>query len=247
MSSNKAHQAGSGTLKLSKRTVMLYRSRYDREAKATRQNYVAGFSRSATEVPPAFMHALKQVVRQPERRQAMLSRIEIEVLVPARQSAVRAARRQVRLTALAPIAEARRALGRAARCLETVEAGEELSQELEGLSEAYQNFERLQSLGASKVLDVDGAIAALSAACTALSNAVNGLPRGTTIQPETINAWQRSWYLHQDMLATATRRAALKRPAGWSRPSVRRQVEQGLAASEKSLPAPCTSRSQDSA
>jgi hypothetical protein len=217
---------------------MLYGSQYDREAKATRQTYVAGFSRSATEVPPAFMHALKQRVRQPERRQAMLSRIEIEVLVPARRLAIEVARRQMRLSALVPIAEARRALGRATRCLETVEPCAELSHELGSLSEAYQSFERSQSSSASKVLDVDGAIAALSAACTALTNAVNALPRGATIQPETINAWQRNWYLHQDMLATVTRRAALKRPAGWSRPSIRKQVEQGLAARSESVPAP---------
>lgn len=233
MTSKYASQAGSGTLKLSKRTVMLYRSQYDREAKATRQTYVAGFSRSATEVPQAFMNALKQVVRQPERRHAMLSRIEIEVLVPARQLALEAATRRVRLSALAPIAEARRALGRATRCLETMEPSAELHHELGGLREAYQNFERLQSLGAYVASDTDSAIAALSAACKTLSQAVQTLPRGTTIRPETVNAWQRSWYLHQDMLATVTSRAALKRPAGWSHPSVRAQVEQGRSDTDR--------------
>lgn len=231
MTSKNATRAGTGTLKVSRRTVMLYKSQYDREAKATRQTYVAGFSRSATEVPPAFMLALKQLVRQPERRQAMLSRIEIEVLVPAREQAIEGARRQARLYAVAPIAEARRALGRALRSLEDMEPSAELNGEVRGLREVYQTFERLQSSGASQVWDVDGAIAALSAACTALSNAVHTIPRGTTIQPQTIDAWQRSWYLYQDMLATVTRRAALKRPAGWSHPSMRAKVEQGLAAS----------------
>jgi hypothetical protein len=208
--------AGTGTLKLSKRTVMLYASTYEREVKATRQRYVAGFSRSATEIPPAFLTALHQLVKDPERRQALLERIDTEVLVPARRAAMDAERRRSHLLSLQPLSEARRALGRATRSLNDIEVSAELREEFRRLDIAYQALKGFEGQEAHKTLTIDDAIAAFTEACKGLSAAVQALPKRCALRPETVNAWQRSWYLHQDTLATATSRAALKRPAGWS-------------------------------
>jgi hypothetical protein len=209
---------------------MLYRSVYDRNAKATRQTYVIGFSRSATEIPATFMTALKQFIRDPMRRQSLLSRIETEVLVPARQSAIDAVQKQARLATLAPIAEARRALNRAAHCFASVAKGPELHHELAGLREAYQQLSHdTQSISVA-ACTIDSTISDLTHTCAALARAVQALPKRSVIAPETVNAWQRSWYAHQDMLAIVTSRAALKRPAGWSHPTYRALVEESKCA-----------------
>ena len=226
----KARSPGTGTLKLSRRTVMLYKSSYDREAKATRQTYVSGFSRSATEVPAAFLTALRQLVKDPQRRQEMLARIDNEVLQPAREASLETERRRTRLLALAPLAEARRTLGRAARALENIEPSSELVTELQGLQSAYQSLQLFEVSAASERLPLDEAIAAFASACRALSESVQSLSKRSALSTQTINAWQRSWYLHQDMFATATSRSALRRPAGWSNASVRKHVESGMDA-----------------
>jgi len=230
----KAGAPGTGTLKLSRRTVMLYASHYDREVKATRQTYVSGFSRSATEIPATFLTALRQLVKDPERRQEMLARIDTEVLVPAREASMESERRRRHLTALQPLSEARRALGRATRCLNGIESSTELQEEFRRLDSAYQALKGIEGQGASEESDMDEAIAAFASACKALSASVQALPKRCALRPDTVNAWQRSWYLHQDMLATATSRAALRRPAGWSSTSVRKQVEDGLDANRLS-------------
>lgn len=240
----KSRSSGTGTLKLSKRTVMLYKSSYDRESKATRQTYVAGFSRSATEIPPAFVTALRQLVRDPERRQEMLARIDTEVLVPAREASMEAERRRRYLTSLQPLSEARRALGRATRCLNGIESSAELQEEFRRLDGAYQALKGFEGQGASEELDMDEAIAAFASACKALSAAVQALPKRCALRPDTVNAWQRSWYLHQDMFATAASRTALRRPAGWSNAAVRKQVEDGLDANRLSAPKVGPKRSQ---
>lgn len=232
----KTAPAGTGTLKLSKRTVMLYASTYDRDIKATRQRYVAGFSRSATGIPPSFLTALRQVVKDPERRQAMLARIDTEVLVPARRAAVEAERRRSHLVSLQPLSEARRALGRATRCLNGIESSAELQEEFKRLDSAYQALKGFKGQEAHKAPTIDDAIAAFTEACKGLSASVQALPKRCTLRPETVNAWQRSWYLHQDTLATATSRAALRRPAGWSSATVRKHVEEGLDANGLSNP-----------
>lgn len=240
----KAGAPGTGTLKLSRRTVMLYESHYDREVKATRQIYVSGFSRSATEIPPAFLTALRQLVKDPERRQEMLARIDTEALVPAREASMEAERRRRHLTSLQPLSEARRALGRATRCLNGIESSAELQEELRRLDSAYQALKGFEGEGASEDLDMDEAVAAFASACKALSAAVQALPKRCALRPDTVNAWQRSWYLHQDMFATAASRTALRRPAGWSNAAVRKQVEDGLDANRLSAPKVGPKRSQ---
>lgn len=232
----KAGAPGTGTLKLSRRTVMLYESHYDREVKATRQTYVSGFSRSATEIPATFLTALRQLVKDPERRQEMLARIDTEVLVPAREASMEAERRRRHLTSLQPLLEARRALGRATRCLNGIESSAELQEEFRRLDIAYQALKGFEGQEAHKTQTIDDAIAAFAEACKGLSAAVQALPKRCALRPETVNAWQRSWYLHQDTLATATSRAALRRPAGWSSASVRKHVEEGLDANGLSNP-----------
>lgn len=223
---------GTGTLKLSARNVMLYRSEYDREARATRQTYVAGFSRSASQIPPAFLAALKKLVREPDRQQQMLSRIEIDVLVPARQRATDAAEHQARIAALAPLAEARRAVVRAARCAESQTTNPELNTELSKLREAFAIIGRVNPAAKMADSDVDAAIARLEAACAEVIRAVQALPKRAAISTATVNGWQRAWYSYQDMLAVATGRAALKRPAGWSDPSIRAAVVLGHDANQ---------------
>lgn len=228
-----AKRPGSATLKLSKRTVMLYESRYDRAAKATRQTYVAGFSRNATEIPAAFMKALARLTMTPERREQMLARIEAEVLAPARERAAEIERRRAQLAALAPVAAAGRAVGRAVRCLDEAEASPERDAALASLQDTCAGVAALQPHAPSpSPTDIDGAIAAFAGACAQLTAAVRALPKGAALKAATVNAWQRSWYVHQDMQAAVTSRAALKRPAGWSRPRVRALVEQGLDAHE---------------
>lgn len=240
----KAGAPGTGTLKLSRRTVMLYESHYDREVKATRQTYVSGFSRSATEIPPAFLTALRQLVKDPERRQEILTRIDTEVLVPAREASMEAERRRRHLVALQPLSEARRALGRATRCLNSIESSAELQEEFRRLDNAYRALKGFEGQGASEELDIDEAVAGFASACKVLSASVEALPKRCALRPETVNAWQRSWYLHQDMFATVTSRTALKRPAGWSSHSVRKQVEDGLDANRQSTAEVVPKRSQ---
>lgn len=235
MTQRKPSRAPTGTLKLSKRTVMLYASTYDRTVKATRQTYVAGFSRAATDVPAAFMSALRRIVRDPERREAMLARIELEVLIPARCLAIERQERQARLAALAPLMEARRVLHRAIGCAAGLARSKELELEASGLRALWREFEQQlperddehATQHATEHTDVDEAMGALCNAYKTLAQAVQALPRGASIDPSTVLAWQKSWYLHQDMLAAVTSRAALRRPAGWSSPAARARVEQG--------------------
>lgn len=239
MTQRNPSRAPTGTLKLSKRTVMLYTSTYDRTAKATRQTYVAGFSRSATDVPAAFMSALRRVVCDPERREAMLARIELEVLIPARCLAIERQERQARLAALTPLMEARRVLRRAIGCMAGLARSKELELEVGGLRAAWRELERqlperddeCATHHADEHTDLDGAMCALCNAYKTLAQAVQVLPRGASINSSTVLAWRKSWYLHQDMLAVVTSRAALRRPAGWSSPAARARVEQGGDAS----------------
>lgn len=226
---------GTGTLKLSARNVMLYRSEYDRKARATRQTYVAGFSRSASQIPPAFLATLKKLVCEPERQQQMLSRIETEVLVPARQRVTEAAERQARIAALAPLAEARRAVVRAARCAESQTTNPELNTELSKLREALAIIGRVNPTATTTDSDLDAAIAHLDAACAEVSRAVQALPKRAAISTTTVNCWQLAWYSYKDMLAVATGRAALKRPAGWSDPSIRAAVALGQDANHAAV------------
>ena len=239
MTQRKPSRAPTGTLKLSKRTVMLYASTYDRAVQATRQTYVAGFSRSATDVPAAFMRALRRIVSDPERREAMLARIELEVLIPARCLAIERQERQARLAALAPLMEARRVLRRAIGCTAGLARSKELEQEASSLRAVWCELEQLlpehvtervteRVVGhADEHTDLDEAMGALCNAYKTLARAVQALPRGASIDPSTVLAWRKSWYLHQDMLAALTSRAALCRPAGWSSPAARARVEQG--------------------
>jgi plasmid stabilization system protein ParE len=220
----------SSTLKISGRSVMLYRSEYDRAAKATRQRYLGGFSRGLTAIPSKFLRLLESQTQDPDKRQAMLARIEIEALEPARQRASEAEKRRENLKAIAPVIEARRAVTRAARCVESAADCAELSAELRELQQAYD-----QVLLARPIRDVsdDGALhvfEALGTACDEVVDVLQRLPRRATPTREAVNAWQRTWYQYQDMLSAVTRRSAFKRPAGWSDKGVRTMVESGVDA-----------------
>lgn len=225
--SRSRHSKSSATLKLSARSVMLYSCEYDRTSRATRQRYIAGFSRSATSVPHAFMSKLRAHVADAERRQAILETIESASLVPARRLAAERERRNANVAAVAPIAEARRALGRAARCVGSVVASVELSEELSRLDAAYAQFESMCPGGIATGDSVLDAFRKLAASCEEVIRAVQAMPRGAAPSAESVNAWQRSWYAYQDMLAAVTRRPGLKRPAGWSAKEVRALVEGG--------------------
>lgn len=225
---SKAHRTNpSATLKLTKRNVMLYSCEYDRTAKATRQRYLAGFSRAATAIPPEFAGKLRACVADPGRRQAMLERIEIEVLVPARQLEAERGRRNATMAALAPLVDARRAFGRAARCVESAEASEELEAELSRLRQAYEQLERVHPSHTDGRDSLRAAFRNLTSACEQVAQAVQAMPRGTIASSDAVNAWQRTWYQYQDMLSAVTRRSAFKRPAGWSDKAVRAKVEAG--------------------
>lgn len=215
-------------LKISGRSVSLYRSEYDRAAKATRQRYLGGFSRRLTAIPPKFLKLLEAQTPDPDKRHAMLARIEVEALEPARQRAADAERHRKNMETLVPVIEARRAVNRAARCVESAPDCAELTAELRKLQQAYD-----QVFLARPIRDVsdDGtlrAFVALGAACDEVVDVLQQrLPRGLAPSREAVNAWQRTWYQYQDMLSAVTRRSAFKRPAGWSDKAVRAKVEAG--------------------
>lgn len=83
-----ARTPGSVSLKLSRTSVMLYENGYERLSDgraASTQRYLGSFPRSATDIPPKFGALLREATRgRPERYQALLERIEHEVLGPAR-------------------------------------------------------------------------------------------------------------------------------------------------------------------
>jgi hypothetical protein len=224
---NTARPKPSSTLKISGRSVMLYRSEYDRAAKATRQRYLGGFSRSLTAIPPKFLKLLEAQTPDPEKRQAMLARIEVEALEPARQRAAEADKHRENVEAIAPVIEARRAVNKAARCVESAPDCAELSAELRKLQQAY---DQVQVARPARDVSHDGTLhvfEALGAACDEVVDVLQRLPRGIAPSREAVNAWQRTWYQYQDMLSAVTRRSAFKRPAGWSDKKIRAKVESG--------------------
>ena len=83
-----ASTPGSASLKLSRTSVMLYENGYERlpdGRAASTQRYLGSFPRSATDIPPKFDALLREATRwRPGRYQALLERIQREVLEPAR-------------------------------------------------------------------------------------------------------------------------------------------------------------------
>lgn len=229
---NTTRPTPSSTLKISGRSVMLYRSEYDRATKATRQQYLGGFSRSLTAIPQRFLKLLEANTRDPKKLHAMLVRIENEVLEPARARAAEADKQRRNLDAIAPVVEARRAMNRAARCVESAPDCEELSAELGRLKQAYEQVLLAKPLDANRDDVALRAFEALGAACEQVVEAQQSMPRRTAPTHEAVNAWQRTWYQYQDMLSAVTRRSAFKRPAGWSDKTVRAMVEAGKDANQ---------------
>ena len=80
---------GSVSIKLSRTSVMLYEKGYERLPEgwsASKERYLGSFPRSATDIPPKFAALLREATRgRPERYQALLERIQREVLGPARR------------------------------------------------------------------------------------------------------------------------------------------------------------------
>lgn len=82
------------TLKINRTSVMLYACHYvylPEGVGATVQTYLGSFPLTATEVPPKFAALLHEATQgRPERYQALMRRINVEVLEPARARRERA-------------------------------------------------------------------------------------------------------------------------------------------------------------
>ncbi|UCV20079.1 hypothetical protein [Ferribacterium limneticum] len=238
-------QPTSVSLKINRTSAMLYANRYVRlpdGSGASSQSYLASFPITATELPAGFESLLRAATTgRPERYQALMQRIETDVLIPARQ---------------------READERDRRNRQAIE---------NGLRWAAQNIEAIPSLPAynelidrpelqrllANLMDASATLASsmppampvdtptpsaepnpfpeerLQALMTNLENtcleigallpeSAQVFKRGHIFERETVALVKRLWFRTSDVIARLGSRAQFRRPAGWSalRPSV---------------------------
>lgn len=247
-------QPTSVSLKLNRTSVMLYSNKYVHlpdGSGASSQSYLASFPITSTEIPAGFESLLRAATTgRPERYQALMQRIENEVLIPARQrEAEETARRNQQA-----IENALRWAGQNIEAIPSLPAYNELIDRPE-----------LQRL-LTNLLDTSARLAscmqpAMPAEMPTPSSEPNPLPeerlqalmtnlentcleigallpesaqvfkRGHIFERETVALVKRLWFRTSDVIARLGSRAQFRRPAGWSalRPSVLEE-ERELAA-----------------
>lgn len=247
-------QPTSVSLKINRTSVMLYSNRYVRlpdGSGASSQAYLASFPITATELPAAFELLLRAATAgRPERYQALMKRIETEVLIPARQ-------REAEETARRNQQGIENALRWATQNLEAIPTlpayndlidRPELQRLLANLLDASARLassmpptmpadtpmpssepnqlpeQRLQAL----MINLEKTCLEIGAL---LPESAQVFKRGHIFERETVALVKRLWFRTADVIARLGSRAQFRRPAGWSalRPSVL-EAESELAA-----------------
>lgn len=232
-------QPTSVSLKINRTSVMLYANRYVRlpdGSGASSQAYLASFPITATELPVAFESLLRAATTgRPERYQALRQRIDVEVLIPARQ-------REAEETARRNLQGIENALRWAAQNLEAIHC-------LPAYNDLIDRPE-LQRLLAN-LLDTSATLASnmqpgmqtetptppaepnplpeqrLQALMTNLENtcleigallpeSAQIFKRGHIFERETVALVKRLWFRTSDVIARLGSRGQFRRPAGWS-------------------------------
>lgn len=222
------------SLKLNSTSVMLYTNQYVRLPDgrgASIQTYLASFSRKATDIPPLFETALREATRgQPARYQALIARIDNEVLRPARirhqqEEAVR--QRNALVAALGHVVQGLTDIpempgyltltGSAEfqRLLLELQAGTQRVLEARVVNECPSREpvespeKRLQRL----LLTVSSACADIA---ELMPTARQAFPRGYRFAAETIEQVRQLWFSSSHAIASLSARSQLRRPRNWS-------------------------------
>lgn len=232
-------QPTSVSLKINRTSVMLYANRYVRlpdGSGASSQSYLGSFPVTATELPAAFESLLRAATAgRPERYQALMERIETDVLIPARQrEAEETARRN-----LQGIENALRWAGQNLEAIPKLPAYRDLIDhpELQRLlTDLRRAFEPLLS-NIQPAMQVETPIPPaepnplpeqrLQALLTSLENtcveigallpeSAQVFKRGHIFESETITLVKRLWFRTSDVIASLGSRAQFRRPGGWS-------------------------------
>lgn len=238
-------QPTSVSLKINRTSAMLYANRYVRlpdGSGASSQAYLASFPITATELPAGFESLLRAATTgRPERYQALMQRIETDVLIPARQ-------REAEETARRNRQGIENALRWATQNIEAIPSLPAYN-DLIDLPEPQLLLANLQDAFATLASSMQPAMPADTPTPSAepsplpeerlqalLSNLENTcveigalLPesaqvfkRGHIFERETVALVKRLWFRTSDVIARLGSRAQFRRPAGWSalRPSV---------------------------
>jgi hypothetical protein len=233
---------------------MLYANRYVRlpdGSGASSQSYLGSFSSAATEIPVAFESMLRATTAgRPERYQALMQRIETEVLIPAR-------RREAEETARRNQQAIENALRWAAQNIEAIPSLPAYN-DLIDRPELQRLLADLLDASAPLVSSMQPAMQTetptppaepnplpeqrLQVLLTSLENtcleigallpeSAQVFKRGHIFERETVALVKRLWFRTSDVIARLGSRAQFRRPAGWSalRPSVLEE-ERELAA-----------------
>lgn len=242
------------SLKINRTSVMLYANRYIRlpdGSGASSQAYLGSFPITATEIPAAFESLLRAATAgRPERYQALMERIETDVLIPARQREAEETARRNRQA----IEKALHWAGQNIEAIPSLPAYNELIDRPE-LQRLLANLLGASATLASRMqsaMPVDTptpsaepnpvAEERLQALLTNLENtcveigallpeSAQVFKRGHIFERETVALVKRLWFRTSDVIARLGSRAQFRRPAGWSalRPSVLEE-ERELAA-----------------
>ena len=238
-------QPTSVSLKINRTSVMLYANRYVRlpdGSGASSQAYLGSFSSAATEIPVTFESLLRAATTgRPERYQALMQRIEAEVLIPAR-------RREAEETARRNLQTIENALRWATQNIEAIPSlpaynelidCPELQRLLASILDASMPLlsrmqpampadtpmpssepsplpeERLQAL----LTTLENTCVEIGAL---LPESAQVFKRGHIFESETVTLVKRLWFRTSDAIARLGSRAQFRRPAGWSalRPSI---------------------------
>ena len=247
-------QPTSVSLKINRTSVMLYANRYVRlpdGSGASSQSYLGSFPVTATELPAAFESLLRAATAgRPERYQALMERIETDVLTPARQrEAEETARRNLQgienalrwaaqnLEAIPNLPAYRdlidrpelqrllaNLLGASARLASCMQSAMPVDTATPSTESNPVAEERLQAL----LTNLENTCVEIGAL---LPESAQVFKRGHIFERETVALVKRLWFRTSDVIARLGSRAQFRRPAGWSalRPSVLEE-ERELAA-----------------
>lgn len=222
------------TLKINKTSVMLYGNRYVKlpDGKgASAQVYLASFSKNVTTIPDSFETALRQNTSgRPERYFALITRIESEVLEPARERQRQAREAAERAAIHATLGHLIRGLKdipemagypnfvKQAECQEMLIAlrrtTKPLVQQIAVADQATVIPTDLSETRLQQLMQV------INASCAEIASmmpeSAGGFKRGHKFSQETVQQVQNLWFGTSGAIAALSGRSQLRRPKTWT-------------------------------
>lgn len=222
------------TLKINRTSVMLYATEYVRlndGRGASTQRYLASFSKNATELPAAFATALREATSsRPERYQALIARLETEVLAPARtRRRLEELLRQGKelTTTLRHVVQGLTDIPEMPGYLTLTSSAEFqglLSELQAGTTRLFETQIRSDApsseLPESAEQQLQRLLYTINMACTEIAELMpttrNAFPKGHRFAADTIGLVRNFWFRSSEAIASLSGRSQLKRPRNWS-------------------------------